>query len=100
MVAYKKTYTRMELTQTAPPGPQEWLCVLCHGLGYRLTDIRHADNCPLANAAVLGVDIVVRTAPRQDICGVCPGTCVVPDWRQESHEYLRTACGRYATEDI
>lgn len=56
----KRRFSRMDLIQTAPPGPQEWACALCNGLGYRLSDIEHAEDCPLADMSVTSI-IVVKT---------------------------------------
>lgn len=50
--------SRKQLTLTAPPGPQEWQCALCHGLGYRLTDIKHAGDCLLKDPAVTHVRMI------------------------------------------
>ena len=101
----KKIYTREDLTriEKGPAGFDVLVCCLCGDRGLEEGDmITHEPSCPFASSAVLVIQGLTLTAPRDVICGACPAKdrpCVVPDWKQESHETLLSACGRYSVEN-
>lgn len=106
MIAAKKIYSRKDLVtiDEEPDGFVFATCNLCCGRSLENVKLDHEADCPLADPEVIGVDVVVRTVPREDICGDCPASgqshCVVADWTLESHEHLRSMCSRYVVEDI
>ena len=101
----KQIYTRKDLTGTEeePCGFVVQVCKLCDSRSLADGDlIQHNASCPFGNPLVLAIQSFTMTAPRDVICGACPAKdrpCVVPDWSLESHETLKTTCGRYAVEN-
>lgn len=57
----KRRYTRTELIQKAPE-PQAQQCVLCRGFSFGAADIRHAEDCPLADADVTFIIVTSRAS--------------------------------------
>jgi len=101
----KKIYTREDLTRADEDhtGYVVQVCNLCGGESLVDGDmIQHEPSCPFADPAVLAIQGLTMTAPRDVICGDCPAVdrpCVVPDWSLESHETLVSKCGRYSVEN-
>ena len=99
-----KFYSREDLTRLFVGNCEMTvaMCQLCSGISLEGDDkqeIEHVRGCPLGYPPATGVTVSLCTAPHDDVCEACPASdrpCAVPDWREESHESLQKACGRYA----